>query len=108
MVARINIAVELHDAGMTALLGHCTDAGFFAHPVGQCGIEDLNEIFPDVLLQPFVEQIAQKVAPFLGIYGEGCELRSFFFRKRKCRTVGVLPDPFYDGSDFSDSVYLYG
>ena len=65
MVARIHIAVILHHARMAAFLGQRADTRRHAHPVGQSGIEKLNEIVAHIMVHPRIEQLAKKVPPLL-------------------------------------------
>ena len=55
MVAAIDIAVVLDDAGVAAGLGHRADARGLAHPTCQRGVEKLHEDLAHILANPFVE-----------------------------------------------------
>ena len=55
MVARIHIAVILHHARVATFLGQRADPRRHAHPVGQGGIEKLNEIVAHIMVHPRIE-----------------------------------------------------
>lgn len=63
VVARIYVAVEFHDAGMSASLGHGADARLRTYPVGQGRVEQLDEEISYILAYPFVKQGAEEVSP---------------------------------------------
>ena len=63
VVAGIYVAVEFHDAGMSASLGHGADARLRTYPVGQGGVEQLDEEISYILAYPFVKQGAEEVSP---------------------------------------------
>ena len=63
VVARIYVAVEFHDAGMSASLGHGADTRLRTYPVGQGGVEQLDEEIAYILAYPFVKQGAEEVSP---------------------------------------------
>ena len=62
VVARIYVAVEFHDAGMSASLGHGADARLRTYPVGS-RVEQLDEEISYILAYPFVKQGAEEVSP---------------------------------------------
>ena len=70
VVARIDIAVELHYPGVSAGFGQHAHTGLLAHPVGQGRVEELDEHLAHVLLDPLVEQRAEERAPLFGRHGE--------------------------------------
>ena len=77
VVARIYVAVELHDTGMTARTGHRAYAWRHAAPVAQRGVEQLDEHLAHVTVTgPFVEDGTEELAPLartdaVGVKGEG-------------------------------------
>ena len=66
MVARVDGAVGLHHGGLTAGGRHRADAGRHTAPVGQGGIEELNEHTPDVAAYPLVIDGAEESSPLVG------------------------------------------
>ena len=98
MVARVDVAVELHHAGMAARPCHGAHAGLFAHPVGQRGVEDLDVVCAHVLLDPQVEQTAEEVAPLFGADGEVGQRRVTAVGQRgQVASVAVGQDALHDG-----------
>ena len=65
MVARVDIAVKLHHAGMATLFGINADAWCLAHPVGQDAIEQLDVCLSHIMTHPLVEDGAQEASPLL-------------------------------------------
>ena len=63
VVARIYVAVEFHNTGMSASLGHGADARLRTYPVGQGRVEQLDEEISYILAYPFVKQGAEEVSP---------------------------------------------
>lgn len=63
VVAGIYVAVEFHNTGMSASLGHGADARLRTYPVGQGGVEQLDEEISYILAYPFVKQGAEEVSP---------------------------------------------
>lgn len=55
MVARVDIAVKLHHAGMATLLSINADAWCRAHPVGQDAIEQFDICLTHIMAHPLVE-----------------------------------------------------
>lgn len=65
MVAGIDIAIVLDDTGMTAVGSQGAESGRQVHPVGKCGVEDLDEELTDIATHPLVEHGTEEVAPLL-------------------------------------------
>ena len=65
MVARVDIAVKLHHAGMATLFGINADAWCLAHPVGQDAIEQFDVCLSHIMAHPLVEDGAQEASPLL-------------------------------------------
>lgn len=55
MVARIEISIKLHDAGMATLLCHGAEPRGHPNPVCQRGIKQLHEIFAHIMMHPFIK-----------------------------------------------------
>ena len=73
VVAGIDIAIMLHHPGMSATAGHRADAWRYTHPIGQGGIEELDEVASHVVPHPLVEDSAVEAAPLLrtdGVVGQ--------------------------------------
>ena len=85
MVAAVYVAVVLHHAGVAAGLCQSAYAGLFAHPVGKCAVEHLNEVVAHVAAHPFVEDSAQEIAPLL------CGDREFCHRVARLAWCGEVP-----------------
>lgn len=66
VVAAVDVAVPLHHAGMPASFGHRADSGQHADPVGQGGIEELDEHRAHIPPYPLVEDGTEEVAPLGG------------------------------------------
>ena len=56
MVARIDISVEFHHPCMATVTSQGTDSGLGTYPIGQGGVEQLDEVVSYILFKPFVEQ----------------------------------------------------
>ena len=98
VVAGIDVAVVLHYAGMAAGLGQGTHAGLLAHPVGQGGVEELDEIFAHVMPYPLVEEGAEKFTPLRGgdrKIGQGNLLA--ISRRSQVTPIGMRKDALHDG-----------
>lgn len=80
VVAGIHIAIMLHHAGMTALLGVGADARQHTHPVGKRAVEDFNKHLTHIVAHPVVKDGAEEVAPLCRSYGS--------IRKRNLPVVG--------------------
>lgn len=80
VVAGIYIAVVLHHARMTALLGVGADARQHTHPVGKRAVEDFHKHLTHIVAHPVVEDGAEEVAPLCWGYGS--------IRKRNLPVVG--------------------
>lgn len=97
VVAGIYVTVKLHYTSMPAGLGQGTDAGLFANPVGQCGVEQLYVILAYVVAHPFIEDGAQKVSPLLGRDGEiGQASFVTFVHGSQVASVGMCLDALYN------------
>ena len=70
MVARVDIAVKLHHAGMPTGPGKGAYPWLLPHPVGQGGVEQLDEVVSYILFKPFVEQGTSKCSPLVWIHRE--------------------------------------
>lgn len=73
MIAGIDVAIELHDGGMTAGLRHGANARLLAHPARQRGIKELHENLADIMAHPFIEHRAEETSVLFGRHGEGRE-----------------------------------
>ena len=63
VVAGVDVAVELHHAGVSALLGIHADAGRHAHPVSKHAVEQLHVYLAHVVAHPLVEDGAEEASP---------------------------------------------
>lgn len=63
VVADEHIAVPLNNGGMTAGLGQSAYRGRKPHPTRERGIEHLDEILPDIVLNPLIENCAKEMPP---------------------------------------------
>ena len=85
---------------MTAGPGHGTYTRLFAHPIGEGGIEYLDEDPAHILFDPFIEQITEEPAPLVCWYRERCQHHIFLLICRGGQLQGriVIPsDSFHDG-----------
>lgn len=98
VVAGIDIAVVFHDGCVSALFGIDTNAWFYAHPSGKCGIEELYEDFSYIVAHPFVKYVAHEMSPFLGADTEGGNGTVFIEEMCKMPAVGVFANTFYYGT----------
>ena len=89
VVAGIHIAVELHDAGVATLLGQHAHTGGLAHPIGQRGVEELDEVVAHVAAHPLVEEGAKEMAPLAGRDREVCQLALFLHTRGQAQAVGA-------------------
>ncbi len=87
MVTGIYIAVILHHTGMATLRRHGTYPRLHSRPVGKRGVKQLYVVFAYILLDPFVEQGAQEVAPLLWSNRKRREIAAFAYR---CQPVALL------------------
>lgn len=70
VVARVDIAIELHHPRVAALFGQRAESRCLSHPVGEGGVEDLDEVFAHIVPHPLIENGAEEVTPLLGRDGE--------------------------------------
>ena len=90
VVTRVYVSVEFHNAGMSAMLRHCTYARLLAHPVSQCGIEYLYEEFAHIFFYPFIKNCTEKVTPLFRTYGKISQCPFFTFCQRGKMTTVLM------------------
>ena len=99
VVARINVAVEFHYAGMSARTCHGTDTRLLPYPIGQGRVEQLYVISSYIFFYPFVEQTAKEVAPLFRRNGKvGQWYLAAIGQRCKMASVAVRHDAFYNRS----------
>ena len=98
MVAGIDIAVVLHDCGMSTLFGIDADAGLCAHPACEGGIKELYKDLAHIMAHPFVEDGTHKMSPFFGTDTEGGYGTVFIEKLCQVSAIAMLLDALYDGT----------
>ena len=101
VVAGIQIAVPLDGRGVPARAGKGAYARRGAHPVGQRGIEELDEDVPYVAAHPLVEDGAAERAPLLGrnaVVGQAGH-RMVLLHGRKTLAVGAADRALHHGRE---------
>ena len=68
VVARIDVAVKLHNSGVAAIARERAHSGLHADPVGKRTFKQLHVVFTHIVAYPFVENRAEKCAPLVGGY----------------------------------------
>ena len=96
VVASIHIPVEFHDSGMSASFGQGAYARLFAHPIGQCGVEKLDEISAYIVFHPFVEKCTEEVSPLFGRNGEVGQFVARLEGSGQVASIGMSEDAFHN------------
>ena len=96
VIAAVDIPIILHHAGVTAVLRHRADARLDAHPIGERGIEELDEVLPYPVSHPDIKEAAEEVAPLLRRDGEGGQ-PTLSVRLSDSRQPTIRMVPFHNG-----------
>ena len=100
VVATEDVSVPFDGSGVAALFCQGADARLDAHPVCQCGVEDLDEEVAHVVAHPFVEDFAEEVSPFFGRHAHRHHASFSCFRDGcQFSPVGVSLQSFHDGCE---------
>ena len=73
MIARIDVSVIFHHAGMSTIAGKDTDARRHSTPVGKRAVEEFDENMPHVVSHPLVEKCDEEIAPLVGTNRRRCQ-----------------------------------
>lgn len=66
MIARIDVSVIFHHAGMSTIAGKDTDARRYATPVGKRAVEEFDKNLPHIMSHPLVEKFDKEITPLVG------------------------------------------
>lgn len=100
VVARVDVSVELHHPRVAALFGQRAEARCLSHPVGQGGVEDLDEVFAHIVPHPLIEDGAEEATPLLGRDGEvGQSCRIALHAGGEGEPVGALHGALHNGGE---------
>ena len=73
MIARIDVSVIFHHAGMSTIAGKDTDARRHTTPVGKRAVEEFDENMTHVVSHPLVEKGDEEIAPLVGTNRRRCQ-----------------------------------
>ena len=100
VVARVDIAIEFHHPRVAALFGQRAESWCLSHPVGEGGVEDLDEVFAHILSHPLIENSTEEVTPLLGRDGEvGQSCGIALHAGGEGETVGALHGALHNGGE---------
>ena len=71
VIAAIDISIELHHRGMTAMRRQTAETGLLTYPIGQRRVENLHKIAAYIFLDPFIKNCTEKASPLFGRDGFG-------------------------------------
>ena len=101
VVARIHVAIVLHNAGVAALFGENAHSGGFAHPVSEGCVEKLNVVFTHIVPHPLVEDGAKEIAPLLWCDREIDKFAAFLHAGCEMESVGTFHVALHNGLELN-------
>ena len=91
---------------MATLLGQHAHSRGLPYPIGQCGVEELDEVVAHIVPHPLVEEGAKEIAPLSGRDREVCQHALLLHTRGQGQAVGACLHTFDNGREL-DVVAAY-
>ena len=99
MIARIDVSIVFHHAGMSTIACKDADAGRHAAPIGKGAVEEFDKDTAYVMSHPLVKDRDEEIAPLFRTNrkrSQGCFLIG---QCSKLTTIGMRNNTFYNGCE---------
>ena len=99
MIARIDVSIVFHHAGMSTIACKDADAGRHAAPIGKGAVEEFDKDTAYVMLHPLVKDRDEEIAPLFGTNRKRSQGCLFIGHCSNPSSIGIFDNAFYNGCE---------
>ena len=99
MIARIDVSIVFHHAGMSTIACKDADARRHAAPVGKSAVEEFDKDSAYIVSYPLVKDCDEEIAPLVGTNRKCSQGSNFIGHCGKPSSISIFDKAFYNGCE---------